>query len=164
MTTFKIFDTYGESRIGNKLRVDSNATVIGTVYSANIEELYTFGMGSGAATDTAGFTATAYYGSFESGTDTLQITRLSAYMAHGIGTDTLTVDVMWDDSLGGTGHVHLNTTPLPINGAGSRTLDVAFDNAKIPPGAVVWMTTPTVVAGRKPVYLSATISGKRIKV
>ena len=132
--------------------------------ATSVEELFTFGFGTGAATDTAVCTATAYYGAFYNRTDTLEITSLDAIMVHGIGTDTLTLQVAWDDSLDGTGLVLLNTTPFPINSIGSGTRDVAFNNAKIPPNRWVWMTSPTVVTGRKPASLYVTISGKRIKV
>ena len=39
--------------------------------------------------------------------------------------------------------------------------DTVFNNRKIPPGMWIWCETPVVVAGRKPVYLSVTVSGYR---
>jgi hypothetical protein len=126
--------------------------------------LFTFGGGGGNATDTSAFTTSTYYGSFfNKGRDSIKVTSLKVVMSHGIGTDTLQVQVSWDDSLAGTGAVNLNTAALPVNSTGPGTEDTAFDNAVIPPNVWVWCKTPVVVAGRKPTYMSATLSGYRTR-
>jgi hypothetical protein len=126
--------------------------------------LFVFGGGGGNATDTSAFTTSTYYGSFyNSGRDSIKVTSLRVVLGHGIGVDTLQVAVAWDDSLGGTGAVSLNTAALPVNSIGVGTDDTAFDNAVIPPGVWVWCKTPVVVAGRKPTYMSATLSGYRTR-
>jgi hypothetical protein len=126
--------------------------------------LFVFGGGGGNATDTSAFTTSTYYGSFfNKGRDSIKVTSLKVVMSHGIGTDTLQVQVSWDDSLAGTGAVNLNTAALPVNSTGPGTEDTAFDNAVIPPNVWVWCKTPVVVAGRKPTYMSATLSGYRAR-
>jgi hypothetical protein len=122
--------------------------------------IFAFGGGSGAAADTTVFVAGAKMGAFFNKKDTLVITSLNCVMAGDAG-DTIDVQVTWDDSLNGVG-VNLNTTALPINSLTTGTSDVAFDNAKIPPGVWVWGSTPNVVAAKKPQFLSFVITGCRI--
>jgi hypothetical protein len=158
---------------GRGMKLTGNLEVGGTVKNgsgvyytlkSDVAPIFVFGAGGGNATDTAAFTTSTYYGSFfNKGTDTIVVTSLNCVMGHGIGTDTLEIQVSWDDSLGGTGAVNLNTAALPINSIGPGTEDTSFDNAKIPPNVWVWAKTTVVVAGRKPTYLATTLSGYRIK-
>ena len=134
------------------------------VEAARVTEIFVFGFGSGAATDTAACTATAYYGGFFNATDTLQITHFNGVLGHGIGADTITFQISWDDSANGASSpTTLWTTPIALNSTTRGIAATVMQNAKIPPGVWIWGTTPTVVAGRKPVWLLATMSGKRIK-
>lgn len=126
-------------------------------------ELVVLGAGAGNASDTIAFSTTAKYGSFyHKGSDTLVITSMVAVMAGDAG-DTLTIDVVWDDTLGGVVRTELNSSPFPVNSLTIGNEDTAFDNTKIPPGNHVWLESPGVVAGKKPQFLSVTLSGYRIR-
>jgi len=151
------------SRPGSGLSAASAGAQIRDTLEAQTEVFFVFGFGAGAGGDTAVCADSAYYGGFFNPTDTLEITSLRCVMGHGIGTDTLTFQVSWGDSVTDAAPVVLNTTPLAITSITTGTVDASFNNAKIPPGVWVWGTTPTVVDGRKPVWLLATMSGKRIK-
>ena len=131
--------------------------------ASNVTEFFVFGFGTGAAGDTTYCTDSTNYGSFYNKTDTLSITSLNVILLHGIGADTVMLDIMWDDTLNGVTHTHLNTSGLGCNSTTVGTLDVSFNNAKIPPGFWVWAKTTTTV-GRKPTAMYATLSGKRIKI
>jgi hypothetical protein len=128
--------------------------------------IFVFGAGGAQAGDTSAFSTSTIYGSFVTGTtDTLVITKL---LIHTQGTaDTISVDVIWSDSLKDVTHTHLNTTPSPAGSlSASHSTGVAvtsFTNTKIPPNSIVWCETPTVVAAKKPTYLSATIIGYRLR-
>jgi hypothetical protein len=139
-----------------------------TQMKADTSAIFAFGGGGGNAGDTTAFTTSTIYGSFfNKGTDTLYVTSLYCVMRHGIGLDTIDVQVLWDDTLGTANATKLNTAAFPVNSVGgilNGVEDASFANSKIPPGNWVWCTTPTgITAGRKPTYLSATISGYRGK-
>lgn len=127
--------------------------------------LYTFGAGGGNAQDTVVFASTTIYGSFyNDGSDTICVTKLKALMKHGIGLDTLAVQVQWHATFLSGSATLLNTTALPVGrplALTTGTADASFNNYKIPPGVWVWCTTPYVATGKKPLYLSVSISGYR---
>jgi hypothetical protein len=124
--------------------------------------LFVFGGGGGNAGDTAVFTTSSIYGSFyNAGSDTLNITELRVIMLGDV-TDTLSVDILWDVNLNDSTPTELNTNPLPVNSFTTGDTDTSFATAKIPPGVWVWCETPGVVAGRKPTYFNAQISGYKI--
>jgi hypothetical protein len=124
--------------------------------------LFVFGGGGGNAGDTAVFTTSSIYGSFyNAGSDTLNITELRVIMLGDV-TDTLSVDILWDVNLNDGTPTELNTNPLPVNSFTTGDTDTSFATAKIPPGVWVWCETPGVVAGRKPTYFNAQISGYKI--
>jgi hypothetical protein len=123
-------------------------------------QLFVFGGGGGNAGDTAVFTTSTIYGSFfNESRDTLVITALRCVMLHGIGTDTLSVDIFWDANLNDATPTKLNAAPFPCTSITTGDEDTSFAETKIPPDVWVWCETPGVVAGRKPTYFNAQISG-----
>jgi len=124
--------------------------------------LMVFGGGGNQAGDTAVFSTSSIYGSFyNAGSDSLKITELRVIML-GDATDTLSVDILWDVNLNDGTPTELNADPLPVNSFTTGDTDTSFGTAKIPPGVWVWCETPGVVAGRKPTYFNAQISGYKI--
>jgi hypothetical protein len=124
--------------------------------------LFVFGGGGGQAGDTVVFSTSTIYGSFyNAGSDSLRITELRVIMLGDV-TDTLSVDILWDVNLNDGTPTELNADPLPVNSFTTGDTDTSFGTAKIPPGVWVWCETPGVVAGRKPIYFNAQISGYKI--
>jgi len=134
--------------------------IVGSIHIDTIP-LLSFGFGSALAGDTAAASLGAIYGSTRNlGTDTLNITKMVIDLQ---GTSpNVTVAIYWNDSLGVTGP---GATML-VN-AGSAATDTytgttvtTFDNAKIPPGVVVWCELTSITT--KPTYVSATLIGSKI--
>jgi hypothetical protein len=146
----------------NALRADSEELSDLVLMLADTIPLMVFGGGGGQAGDTAVFSTSTIYGSFyNAGSDSLKITELRVIML-GDATDTLSVDILWDVNLNDGTPTELNADPLPVNSFTTGDTDTAFGTAKIPPGVWVWCETPGVVAGRKPTYFNAQISGYKI--
>ena len=131
--------------------------------------LVTLSAGARFQADTALFTDSTLYGSFYlDGNDTLVITGLKAVMNGGT-SDTLGIQVYYNDTINVIG-TSMFTATLPINSTTVGTSPDADDWTggaapfKIPPGNWVWLKSPTVVAGRKPYYLSVSIIGYKKRV
>ncbi len=117
-----------------------------------------FGYGARLAGDTAAATDSSLYGSFyHDGSDTLIITGLRAVITSG---DTLGVQVYYNDTINVIGSAVAAST-LAVNSSTTGNSTTTFSNNKIPPGNWVWCKSPTVVAGRKPEYLSVSLIGYR---
>lgn len=125
--------------------------------------LATFTAGARFAADTALFTDSTLYGSFYlDGNDTLIVTKIRAVMNGGT-SDTLGLKVSFNDTINVDG-TRIKTADIAINSTTTGNETTSFDNPKIPPGNWVWMKTPTVVAGRKPQYVSVSIIGYKKRV
>jgi hypothetical protein len=125
--------------------------------------LYTFGGGGGNSADTNAFTTNSIYGSFFTA-DTLVITNINAVMAHGIGNDTLGIQIKWHTTFLSGSATLLSSSTIPIgrpNGKTTGTVISSFTNPIIPKGVRVWMVSPTVINGKKPVYLEVSLRGYR---
>ncbi len=121
--------------------------------------LAVFGAGSGAAGDTAAFSASAVYGSFyNAGNDTLIITQMRAGV---LGTSpSITTEVYWNDSLNITaGATILVTGGTSVTGTIGATNVTSFTNNKIPPNNWVFVRTSAVAT--KPTYFTLTLLGYR---
>ena len=121
--------------------------------------LAAFGAGSGAAGDTAAFSASAVYGSFyNAGNDTLIITQMRAGV---LGTSpSITTEVYWNDSLNITaGATILVTGGTSVTGTIGATNVISFTNNKIPPN--VWVFVRTSAVASKPTYFTLTLLGYR---
>lgn len=120
--------------------------------------------GGGNAGDTTMFTTSTVYGSYRVH-DTTIITSINAVMIAGttpLGTDTLGIQIYFNDSINVTtgGSVRLlNAATLGINSVTTGTVDASFANNTIYPGERVFMKSPGVVTGRKPIYVECTIYG-----
>jgi hypothetical protein len=130
----------------------------------------TFGAGGGNAGDTTLFTTPSLYGSaYWGGSLSFHVDSMIVSMVHGAGLDTLGVQISYSDTLKAVVPTNLNTAALPIGRVAGVNkaltvgqVDAAFDNAVIPPGKIVYCTTPYVPAAalkRKPTYLSVTLIG-----
>jgi hypothetical protein len=115
-------------------------------------------------------TTTGLYGSYYwGGSLSFHVDSMIVSMGHGLGLDTLGVQISWSDTLKAVVPTNLNTAALPIGrvtGVNQALtvgqVDASFANAVIPPGKIVWCTTPYVPAAalkRKPTYLSVTLIG-----
>lgn len=130
-------------------------------YLRDTTTLYSFGAGIAAAGDTAAFTTSSLYGAFfNSTTDTIVVTRFQVGL---LGTSpSINVKLWFNDSLavtaGATAIVNAGNTCTNTAGGTSVT---AFDNAKIPPGVWVWLSSPSVTT--KPTYLSLSLIGFKKK-
>ena len=69
----------------------------------------------------------------------------------------LTIQVSWDVNYLDATPTNLNTSAPAITSTTSGDSDTSFDNAEIPPGVWVWLTTPTVTA--QPVKLRVSVIG-----
>jgi hypothetical protein len=138
--------------------------------NAATRSVMTFGGGGGNAGDTTLFTTSSLYGSaYWGGSLSFHVDSMIVSMVHGLGLDTLGVQISWSDTLKAVVPTNLNTAALPIGRVAGVNkaltvgqVDAAFDNAIIPPGKMVWCTTPYVPAAalkRKPTYLSVTLIG-----
>jgi hypothetical protein len=139
---------------------DMTKHATGVVVNMGTRPMFVFGAGIGQATDTVAFGTTTYdLGSFfNKGTDTLVVTSLYSVLGHGVGTDTLNVDIGWGTTKG-TLTTHLITNGQPVNSITTGTETTSFTNAKIPPNVWVQAVPSAAVAGRKPIFLRATLSG-----
>jgi len=137
---------------------------------ATVRTMMTFGKGGGDAGDTTAFTTTGIYGSvYWGGPLSFHVDTMIVSIVHGAGLDTLDLQISWDDNLLDATPTNLNTVALPIGRYGGTNLaltsgqiDATFDNAVIPPGKIVYCTTPYVPAAalkRKPTYLSVSLIG-----
>lgn len=123
------------------------------------EPIISFTAGAGFAADTTVFTDSTLYGSFYTGQDSFYVTKAFAVLK-GQSGDTLGVQIVYNDTFNVTGTVVGGGT-LAVN---NRTTGNSFDistNSGIPPNMWVWLKSPTVVAGKKPEYLSVTLIGYR---
>lgn len=156
---FIIASVFGQTKVNKRIMLESlNEKVSVNDTSA----IFVFGGGGGNAGDTAAFTTSTIYGSFfNEGSDTLAITSLRVVML-GDATDTLSVDILWDVNLNDGTPTELNSDPFPVNSFTTGDEDTSFAAYKIPPDSWVWCETPGVVAGRKPTYFNAQISGYKI--
>jgi len=164
-----------DSLAAQRTNINTNTTGVATGVStavtnqglnklmADIVELYSFSVGTGAAGDTV---LIAAGGTFDpvylAGTDTAKVTELRCAMQTGekvTGTDTIDVQISWHANLKDGSAVVLNTAALPVTSITSGTADTSFDNASIPPGVFIWGTIPATVTGRKPVQVVCTVSG-----
>lgn len=163
--------------IGTVLDIDLTTDTVADLSEVRLRQAYadsrsmmSFGKGGGDAGDTISITTTGIYGSFYwGGTKSFHVDTMSVSMIHGLGLDTLDMQISWDDNLLDGTPTNLNTVALPIGRYAGTNLaltngqiDVAFANAVIPPGKIVWCTTPYVPAAalkRKPTYLSVTLIG-----
>jgi hypothetical protein len=138
--------------------------------NAATRSVMTFGAGGGNAGDTTLFTTSSLYGSaYWGGSLSFHVDSMIVSMVHGLGLDTLDVQISWNDTLKAVVPTKLNTAALPIGRAAGVNksltvgqVDAVFDNAVIPPGKMVWCTTPYVPAAalkRKPTFLSVTLVG-----
>lgn len=132
--------------------------------------LMTFGAGGGNAGDTTAFTTSTIYGSvYWGGPLTFHVDSMIVSMVHGVGLDTLGVQISWSDTLKAVVPVNINTAALAVGRAAGVNkaltvgqVDASFNNATIPPGKMVWCTTPYVPADalkRKPTYLGVSLIG-----
>jgi hypothetical protein len=131
--------------------------------------LVTFSAGARLPGDTAVFTDSTLYGSFYlDGNDTLIITKVRAVLNGGT-SDTLGYNIWYNDTINVIGSPMFSITE-PVNSTTTGNLAENDDYTggsppfKIPPGNWVWMKTPTVVAGRKPHYLSISLIGYKKRV
>lgn len=123
------------------------------------EPIISFTAGAGFAADTTVFTDSTLYGSFYTGQDSFYVTKAFAVLK-GQSGDTLGIQMVYNDTFNVTGTVVGGGT-LAVN---NRTTGNSFDistNSGIPPNVWVWLKSPTVVAGKKPEYLSVTLIGYR---
>lgn len=131
---------------------------------ADTVPLFVFGGGGGNAGDTTMLTTSTIYGSYRV-IDTTIITSINAVMVAGttpLGTDTLGIQIYFNDSINVTtgGSVRLlNSATLGINSVTTGTVDASFANNTIYPGERVFMKSPGVVTGRKPIYVEVTVYG-----
>jgi hypothetical protein len=117
-----------------------------------------FGAGARFQADTAAFTDSTLYGAFyNDGSDTLIVTKIWAVMSGGT-SDTLGVQLYYNDSLNVIGSA-IATSTLPVNSTTVGNATSTLTNQKIPPGNWVWCKSPTVIAGRKPYFLSVSMIG-----
>jgi hypothetical protein len=182
--------TYMHTRLDSTINVLKDTIPISTVLDINLNtdsvadlsevrlrqayadsrSVMTFGAGGGNAGDTTVFTTSTIYGSpYWGGTKSFHVDTMLVSMVHGLGLDTLDVQISFSDTLKAVVPTKLNTAALPIGRAAGVNkaltvgqVDAAFDNAVIPPGKIVYCTTPYVPAAalkRKPTYLSVTLIG-----
>jgi hypothetical protein len=126
--------------------VDDAVTTAAARMNADTVTLYTWNIGIGAAGDTAAFrtfTTHSYtYGSFfNAGSDTLVITQLLGKVNSG---GSVAIQVSWHATDESGSATNLNTSAFTVTSSTTGNSDTAFDNAEIPPGVWVWLTTPTV--------------------
>lgn len=138
-----------------------NVTVLtdapGTTYDP--EALASVTAGAGFAVDTVVFTDSTLYGSFYTDQDSFYITKVIVVMKGQAG-DTLGIRIAYNDTIN-VGGTYIDGGILAVN---SRTTGNEFSistNQGIPPGSWVWVKSPTVIAGKKPEYLSVTMVGYR---
>jgi len=141
--------------------LDSDTAAMLTNYlRATAFPVATFGAGSGAAGDTAAFSATALYGTFylNTGADTIVLT---GYTAAVLGTSpSITPTIYWNDSLNVTaGATKAVTSPAAVTSTTTGNTVTSLNNTKIPPGNFVWVVTETVTT--KPTYFTLTLIGYR---
>lgn len=124
----------------------------------------TFGLGTGATADTAVFNADAKCGSWKNNlTDTVVVVRLWGIIDSALVDASVGVQVSWADTLNATTTLtKLNTSAFTIDNEAVGNTDTSFANYKIPPGAIVKGTIPTVTLGAKPKYLQFQIDCYRI--
>jgi hypothetical protein len=149
-----------------RLKADKTAVQL----NAATRSVLLFGAGGGNAGDTTVFTTSSIYGSvYWGGSLSFHVDSMIVSMRHGLGLDTLGVQISWNDTLKAVIPTNLNTDTLEIGRVAGINkaltvgqVDAVFDNAVIPPGKMVWCTTPYVPAAalkRKPTYLSVTLIG-----
>ena len=121
------------------------------------EPIATFSAGAGFVADTALFTDSTLYGSFFTGQDSFYITSVIVVMKGQAG-DSLGIQIVHK--------VSINFTRSVIDGGtrevNSLTPGITFSvsrNQGIPPDSWVWVKSPTVIAGKRPEYLSITLVG-----
>lgn len=124
----------------------------------------TFGLGTGATADTAVFNADVKCGSWKNNlTDTVVVVRLWGIIDSALVDASVGVQVSWADTLNATTTLtKLNTSAFTIDNEAVGNTDTSFANYKIPPGAIVKGTIPTVTLGAKPKYLQFQIDCYRI--
>lgn len=149
--------TYGQNTF--KYEIRSPALKAGT---SDTIPIFIFGIGSGAAADTACFNDDRLAGAFyHGGRDTLYVTELRGVLVAGTGTETIDVQVAWDANLLDATPTNLNTTDLTITSETSGTTDTSFDNNGIPPGNWIWCVLDGASSDNKPTALILTMTGYR---
>jgi len=124
--------------------------------------LVSFGGGGGQLGDTTFFTTDYIYGAFyNKGSDTLVITSLKGIIITGTGASKVDVQVSWHATFKSGSATKLNTSAYTIDNTLKGNEDVSFNNSEIPPGVWVWCSSPTIYPGKRPAYLSITMSGHK---
>lgn len=142
-----------------KYEVRAPALKAGT---SDTTEIFIFGLGSGAAADTAAFNNGRFAGGFyHGGRDTIYVTELRGSLKEGTGTETIAVQVSWDANLFDATPTNLNTSALTITSMTSGTVDASFNNNGIPPGNWVWCELSGASKDNKPTGLILTMTGYR---
>lgn len=132
--------------------------------------LVTFNAGANFAADTAAFTDSTIYGSFKlMGNDTFYVTGVSVVLySNNAITDSLGIQITYNDTINVIGSHVFAATYGVNNGTTGQDADAddftGSNSVPIPPGNWVWLKSPTVVAGRKPYYLSVSIIGYKKRV
>ena len=148
--------------IGNQIHDTIAAGIdLGTVVplQADTTTRFVWNVGVGAAGDTACFRNSVHhdyvYGGFKwEGSDTLVVTKLIGVVNSG---GDVTIQVSWDANYLDATPTNLNTSAPQITSSTAGDADTSFDNAEIPPGVWVWLTTPAVTT--QPTRLSVSVIG-----
>lgn len=144
---------------GRGITISSSSNVHNFSLINDTLTLAVFGGGSGAVADSSVFSTDALYGSLYLDVDTFFVTKIVGNISSG-ATDTLGIQLYFNDSLNtGTAAIASSTIALTSRPQGHST--TTFSTSTIPPGNFIWAKSPTVIAGRKPEYLSVSLIGYR---
>ena len=145
---------YGQNTF--KYEVRAPALKAGT---SDTTAIFVFGLGSGAAADTACFNNNRIVGAFyHSGRDTIWVTDIRGVLVAGTGTETIDFNVQWDANMLDATPTSLNTTALTITSQTTGTNDTSFNNNGIPPGNWIWGIITGASKGNKPTALYVTMT------
>ena len=125
---------------------------------------FSFVVGDGLATDTTKLSTSAEYGlQMWDGPYTFEVSNLNVAIQSGIGDDTLGVQICWSDTIADATPYTLNTSALAVDSTNASIPggldDTSFDDATIPAGYYVWMKLSNITTSKKPIQVSATVTG-----
>lgn len=155
MKAVKVVSDHPEILVTATRNDSINTHTISKIYIS--EPIATFSAGAGFVADTALFTDSTLYGSFFTDQDSFYIDRVIVVLKGQAG-DSLGIQIIHNDSINVTGTVVSGGT-IAVNSRTTGNTTTVSTNQGIPPNSWVWVKSPTVIAGKRPEYLSITLVG-----
>jgi len=125
--------------------------------ASEVKTFFVFGVGAGAAADTAALVNGAEAGSFFWSTDTLHVDALRTRMKAGSGTETIKFQLYWGADYP-TATDSLFSSATTITDLTGNTI-TSFTHHVIPPASDVWGIISGASSGNKPTLVRADLIG-----